>query len=162
MVDIESLAQAFAKHAAICSSSQVLCTVHVAFESWFRLELAQTLLTHLGGNISFDCCYRNSLCKGDLLFEANDGKAAFELKSFVRGSDANKLAKFPRQLELLKTAVTDGTIAQGVAFCTFIGYTNVWLDRVREKLFPVPWETTSLKPILADKALRFMLAGIEA
>jgi hypothetical protein len=162
VVDIESLAQAFAQHAATCRSSGVLCTVHVAFESWFRLELAQTLLTNLKGNISFDCWYTNSSCKGDLLFEVNDGKAAFELKSFVRGSDANKLAKFPRQLELLKKAVADGTVAQGVAFCTFIGYTNVWLDRVREKLFPVPWETTNLKPILADKPLRFMVAGIEA
>ncbi len=162
VVDIETVAQAFAKHAATCSSSGVLCSVHVAFESWFRLELAQTLLTHLEGNISFDCCYRDSLCKADLLFEAGDAKAAFELKSFVRGSDANKLAKFPRQLELLKAAVADGMVSQGIAFCTFIGYTNLWLDRLREKLFPVPWETTSLKSILADKPLRFMIAGIEA
>jgi len=162
VVDIEALAKAFAKHAASCSSSGVLCAVHVAFESWFRLELAQTLLAHLEGNISFDCCYRDSLCKADLLFEKRDAKAAFELKSFVRGADANKLAKFPRQLELLKAAVADGVVAQGIAFCTFIGYTDVWLDRIREKLFQVPWETTSLIPILADKPLRFMVATIEA
>jgi hypothetical protein len=92
----------------------------------------------------------------------NDAKAAFELKSFVKGSDANKLAKFPRQLELLKAAVAEGMFAQGIAFCTFIGYTSVWLDRLREKLFPAPWQTTTLKPILADKPLRFMVAGIEA
>ncbi len=161
VIDNELLAEAFAKHAAACSSSNILCSVHVAFESWFRLELAHTLFAEFEGDIGFDYSYKGTRNKADLLFELNDRKVVFELKSFVSGADANKLDKFPSQLDLVKAAVAEGTIAQGIAFCTFIGYKTEKLDGLRKALFVTPWKTTGLRPILVDKPLRFMLAEIE-
>lgn len=162
VIEIESLARAFTKHVITCRSANVLCTVHVAFESWFRLELAHTLHTETEGNISFDCPYEGSSYKGDLMLEINGRKAAFELKSFVQGSDANKLASLPRQLDLIRTAVANNRVAQGVAFCTFIGYTSERMKNLCARFFSQPWESTDLLPILEDKPLRFMLASVDA
>src|SRR6266568_81821 len=122
VIDNEALATAFARHVAACGSSNVLCGVHVALESWFRLELAHTLFTELEGSVSFDYTYKGTRNKADLLYEQKDHRVVFELKSFVSGADANKFAKFPNQLDLVKTAVAEGSVAQGIAFCTFIGY----------------------------------------
>src|SRR5205823_4572111 len=123
VVEIDSIARASAKHAVTCRSSGILCSVRVAFESWFRLELAHTLYTHINGDISFDYSYEGTSNKADLLLALDGRKVVFELKSFA-GSDANKLAKFPGQLNSIRTEVDGRRIEQGVAFCTFIGYTN--------------------------------------
>jgi len=57
VIEIEFLARAFGKHAVTCGSANIsaniLCSVHVAFESWFRLELAQTLHAGTEGIVSF-------------------------------------------------------------------------------------------------------------
>jgi hypothetical protein len=159
VVEIDDLAQAFAKHAAACSSSGVLCGVRVAFESWFRLELAYTMHTHINADISFDYSYQGTSNKADLLLTLDGRKVVFELKSFS-GSDANKLAKFPGQLNAIRTEVDHRRIEQGVAFCTFIGYTDDRMNNICRRLFQPPWQTTELLPILADKPLRFMLASV--
>jgi hypothetical protein len=158
VIDIQRLGPSFAEHAASCASSRILCKVHVAFEAWIRLELAQ-VLQHLG-NISFDCAYGGSACKGDLLLDVDGQRVGFELKSFVNGADANKFDKFPRQLELLKSEVLGGGIAQGVAICTFVGYRDTKMALLCQKWFPQPWETTSLLSIHADQPLRLTLASI--
>jgi hypothetical protein len=159
VVEIDSLAQTFAEHVATCSSSSILCSVYVAFESWFRLELAHTLHTHINGDISFDYSCEGTSNKADLLLALDGRKVVFELKSFA-GSDGNKLAKFPGQLNSIRAEVDGRRVEQGVAFCTFIGYTNDRMNKLCRKLFQPPWETTELLPILADKPLRFMLASV--
>jgi hypothetical protein len=159
VVEIENLAEAFAKHAAACSSSVVLCSVRVAFESWFRLELAYTMHTHINGDISFDYSYEGTSNKADLLLTLDGRKVVFELKSFA-GSDANKLAKFPGQINSIRTEVDHRRVEQGVAFCTFTGYTSDRMNDICRKFFQPPWQTTKLLPILADKPLRFMLASV--
>ena len=159
VVEIDNLAQAFAKHAAACSSSGVLCGVRVAFESWFRLELAYAMHTYINADISFDYFYEGTANKADLLLSLDGRKVVFELKSFA-GSDANKLAKFPGQLNSIRTEVDHRRVEQGVAFCTFTGYTHDRMNDICRRLFQPPWQTTKLLPILTDKPLRFMLASV--
>ncbi len=117
------------------------------------------LYTQTNGDVSFDYSYEGTSNKADLLLALDGRKVVFELKSFA-GSDANKLAKFPGQLNSIRTEVDGGRVEQGVAFCTFIGYTNDRMNNICRRLFQSPWQTTELLPILADKPLRFMLASL--
>jgi len=66
--------------------------------------------------------YPNSRDKADLCVKNEGGDIIFELKSFVRGQDANKKTRYPGQIKKLENLITNSGVLQVITFTTFIGY----------------------------------------
>lgn len=94
-----------------------------AFESWFRVELAQALISNRiarSNDVVFNYSYpMNSNLKADLSIGRS---IAFELKCFCAKADANKKTEFPKQLNLLEQHVNSGHLVQSIGFFTLQGY----------------------------------------
>ncbi len=160
MVDIEALAQRFSTHVSECRSAPVVCSTDTAVESWFRIELAVALVEFgtPGEQIGFQYAYPHSRQSADLMIDAPNLKAVFELKSFVRGADGTKLREFPRQLTRVRAEVERGAITQGVAFCTFIGYSDQKVHHLLDRFFPEPWLKIPVRRVVERFPLEFTLA----
>jgi hypothetical protein len=106
--------------------------------------------------------YPGTRDKADIAVNEPESSAIFELKSFVRFADANKMAKFPQQIRRVESLVLSKTVAEGVAFCTFFGYTADRVQRLCKGFFSPPWNTTPVRPLREGKPLLFMFASVRS
>lgn len=107
----------------IPSARLVATEYRTAFESWFRVEVVQSML-HAGTakqkHLIYNFSYPNSPSKkSDICLK---GEIVFELKCFCHGADANKKRAFPKQIALLESHVDSKAIKQGICFITLQGY----------------------------------------
>ena len=164
MIDLDKLTAALARHVGSCRSADVVCSLPNAVESWFRVELIPTLVD--SGmplqNIDFNFTYPGTRDKADVAVTAPDSTTVFELKSFVCFADANKIAKLPQQIARLESLVRSKAITQGVAFCTFCGYTEDRVRRLCRQFFSPSWTTTEIRPMRQGQPLRFMFASVSS
>lgn len=162
MIDLDSLSNALIHHVNSCRSADVVCSLTNAVESWFRVELIPALVDTgvTLQNIDFNFTYPGTRDKADVAVRAPDCSTVFELKSFVCSADANKIAKFPQQIARLESLVQSKTITQGVAFCTFCGYTEDRVKRLCGGFFSPSWTTTEIRPLRQGQPLRFMFASV--
>jgi len=160
MIDIGDLALRFGKHVSDCRSAPTVCRVHVAFESWFRAELAYLLNTTERGieRLSFDYSYPGTRAKADIVLKVGPDTVVFELKSFVQGADANKIAEFPKQTERLRMLVDEGRANQAIALATFVGYTETRIRILLDRFFPSTWHKTAPRSFVDGDPLQFVLA----
>jgi hypothetical protein len=158
MIDLDTLANALIHHVNSCRSADVVCSLPNAVESWFRVELIPALVD-IGvsvQNIDFNFTYPGTRDRADVAVAAPDFVTVFELKSFVCSADANKIAKFPQQIARLESLVQSKAITQGVAFCTFCGYTGDRVQRLSREFFSPSWTTTEIRPLRQGQPLRFI------
>ncbi len=160
MIDIEKLAAAFVEHARTCRSAPIVCSVHVALESWFRVEIIPALQDSgvSPEYVSFKYTYPGTRKKADLLVETPTYTTVIEIKSLVRGADAQKLKDFPNQIERLQSLVEGKLITQGIAFCTFMGYSEDKLGSLVKKFFGEPWQSSVPRPVVNGFPLKFTIA----
>jgi len=85
----------------------------------------------------------------------------FELKSFVCLADANKIAKFPKQIAQLESLAHSRAIKQGIAFCTFCGYANDRVQRLSRGSSRLRGRP-EVSPQRQGQPLRFMFASIRS
>jgi hypothetical protein len=159
-INIESLSAALIEHCKSCASIPLIASAPVAFESWFRAELATSLLT-VGvplQAIRFDFTYPDG-CRADLAVRTSSS-TIFELKCFVAGADANKCAKFPAQLARLEQCVRAGIFEQGVAFCTFRGYTGLRLATLLGRFFSPAWTVSVPERLVPAYQLQFVFGAL--
>jgi hypothetical protein len=110
--------------------------------------------------LEFRCSYplsKNSREKADLLIRCPH-LVAFELKSFVRGADVQKLHELPRQVHRLQEHVRSGAFAQGVVFVTFYGYTAARVSKLLSSWFQDGWRVVGPLLLLEGHALEFAVA----
>jgi hypothetical protein len=126
MINIEELLQKFSNHLSSCKSAPFVCTLHAAFESWFRIELIPVLveLQYLPNSIETNYTYPDSRDKADICVRTQQGIIVFELKPFVSGQDANKKREYPSQIKRLENLIGNPNTLQVVTFTTFIGYSE--------------------------------------
>ena len=159
MLDTEILAGDFTNHVASCPSGRVACSVGVAVESWFHVELAHLLLSSgQFESVRFSYDYPGTRQKADLAVTSEQGLVVLEFKCFVQGADSNKILRWPRQLQRLVELVEKGDAAQGVALSTFYGYPK---DRVIEfvrRFHPSPWTHSRPRKFLASAPLELVVA----
>jgi hypothetical protein len=148
------------KHVSDCGAAAIVCQVHVALESWFRAELAYLLNTTEKNleELSFDYRYPGTQGKADIALTAGSDIVVFELKSFVQGADANKIAEFPKQTQRLRNLIEQGRARQAIALATYIGYTESRIRVLLDRSFPQVWQKTTLKPFVHGQPLQFVLA----
>jgi hypothetical protein len=162
MIELDNLAAALAGHVGSCRSAEVVCALPIAVESWFRVELI-TALMDIGvsrQHVNFNFTYPGTRDKADLAVLEPEGSAVFELKSFVCFADA--IEKFPKQIARLESLVRRRATDQGIAFCTFCGYTEDRIERLCRGFFAPPWTTTQVRPLLDGQSLRFMFACVRS
>jgi len=158
-IDIERLAVAFVLYMRSHPTSTLVASCDIAFESWFRVELAATLMM-IGitrDEIQFRCPIPESSDKADLMTVSASGKVAFELKCFVAGADAQKLDAFPGQIRRLEQHVRNGTFAQGIVFATLYGYSETRAKTIRATFFPDSWKSIGPFPVVEGHALEFVV-----
>jgi hypothetical protein len=163
MIDLNVLAGALVRHVDSCRSADIVCALPNAVESWFRVELVPALMD-IGvppQHVDFNFTYPGTRDKADIAILAPEGFTVFELKSFVCSADANKIEKFPKQIARLESLVRNKVIAQGMAFCTFCGYTRDRTERLAGGFFPSPWTTTRIKALRNGKPLQFVFASFQ-
>jgi len=164
MIEVDTLAEAFARHVGSCRSASIVCALPIAVESWFRVELVPALID-VGvslEHVSFNFTYAGTRDKADIAVIGSAHSAVFELKSFVCSADANKIEKFPKQIARLESLVQTKVATQGIAFCTFFGYTNNRLEGLCKGFFPSSWHTTQVRLLREAHPLRFMLASFHS
>jgi len=140
MLDSKTLAGDFARHVAGCPSGIIACTVGVAVESWFHLELAHLLLPSgqfESVQLGFD--YPGTRQKADLALTTSQDLVVLEFKCFVKGADSNKIQSWPTQLHRLAHLVEKGDAEQGVALSTFYGYPNDRVTAFARRFHPSSW-----------------------
>lgn len=137
MINIKELFEVFSSHVASCKSAPFVCTIHASFESWFRAELNPVLwqMQYLFESITTNYTYPNSGDKADLCVKDQEGDIIFELKSFVRGQDANKKARYPDQIKKLENLITNSSVLQVITFTTFIDYTETRMEDYMDLFF---------------------------
>ncbi|MGH9508591.1 MAG: hypothetical protein ACRD2M_01530 [Terriglobales bacterium] len=162
MIEIESLARALSAHVGGCHSAKIVCSNYVAFESWFRAELGSVLFDweQRFELVTFDYTYAGTRKKADLLARHSAGLIVFEIKSLVKGADAQKLRDLPNQIDRLEQEVNLGEASQGVVLGTFIGYKDRKLAELSARLFDSRWQTVGPKPLVEGLELSFLFASI--
>ena len=137
VLDPLRLAQNFDKHTQNLPSAHLVASEYrSAFESWFRVEMAQSILqdgTAKPTQLIFNFGYPNMPSKkSDICF---DEEIVFELKCFCYNADSNKKHKFPEQVGLLESHVDSNSIRQGICFITLQGYSTHQRNAMLEKFF---------------------------
>lgn len=147
----QQLAQIIAAHLSQSASFPLVCRFpQTAFESWFRLEIAQALLT--SGQLpqaAVEFNYAYPLCpnrKADLHIPQI---GIFELKCFCP-ADANKKEKFPEQVIRLQKHIDQGLEIAGYKFVTLQGYTAQTLQNRRQFITDSTpgWQQIDFRPLL--------------
>ena len=162
MLHGETLAREFAHHVAACPSGIMACTVRMAVESWFQMELASMLSkSPYAGSVVCGWHYPGTREKADLVARIADRRIVFELKCFVKGADANKLDKWPGQLSRLAKLIGRGDAPKGVAVSTFHGYGNERVAHFIEQFYPAPWNTAGPVNFFDDAPLQLVVATVE-
>lgn len=137
----------------------MVCSVGVAFESWFQVELAQMLASRAEfETIRFVYYYPGTRQKADLSVGGKDGRVVFEMKCFVQGADANKVKNWPSQLRMLAELVERGGVCQGVALSTFFGYSPRKTVELVSRFYPSPRSYFRPRPFFDDKLLQLAIA----
>ena len=157
-IDIERLALAFVRYMEVHPASTLVASRDTAFEGWFRVELAATLVT-IGvpcNEIDFRCPLPASAEKADLMLSGPQ-KIAIELKCFVAGADAHKLDAFPKQISQLSEHVRDGHFAQVIGFATMYGYSERRSKTIRASFFPSTWNVVGPFPVVQGLPLEFLV-----
>lgn len=163
MIDAGEFANQFLKHVRSCPSGRIACGFGTAFESWFRVELAMMIvMLDSFDRLGFGYTYPGSKEKADLVVESEEHRIVFELKSFVRRADAQKLKVWPQQ-DRLHRLITEGHAQQGVAIATFFGYGKETLSHLFSKFYLSPWVVAGPYRFYDEEEtpLQFMLATID-
>ncbi len=164
MVDIEVLARRFIELVGTLKSAEVACTFLNGIEGWFRIELVPILVDMGGHNIGPRHAFPGQQ-SADLYLTMQGHLCVFEVMCLVDGSDANKLKRFPGQLDRLQHAVEDRSICQGIAFVTF-NYPRTGTAKVprlvREFFGPRGWKQEGPRPLYRDCPLQLHLASVTA
>lgn len=133
-----------------------------AFESWFRVEVAMTLLTmgyrqvDLRYNVGYPLEPKK---KADFAF-GTDSPIVFELKILVKKADANKLEKLPSQVASLEEHILKGSFGQAVVFVTFFGYSSQEVSSMLARFFSKAWQVSGPHALVAGKPLEFAVAAL--
>lgn len=154
------LGQNFLRHVATRPSGLVACSVGVASEAWFRVEIAHMLLMAGLAGIRFGYDYPASRQKGDLACVSDGGLSVFELKCFVRGSDANKMQNWPEQVARLLDLVRKGTAKQGLAVSTYFGYTEEKMAVLISNFHPPPWRRFGPRRFFENAPLQLVVGSV--
>lgn len=162
MIELDTLEEALVRHVGSCRSSEIVCALPIAVESWFRVELIPALIDAGVSleQVSLNFTYPGTRDKADIVVIERDGSSVFELKSFVCFADANKIVKFPQQIARLESLVQSKAVAQGIALCTFYGYTGDRTQRLCREFFASPWTTTQVRALREGQPLHFMFASV--
>jgi hypothetical protein len=163
MIDAKELLRKLSSHVASCKSSSFLCSVHAAFESWFRVELVPVLqeLQYPSSSIETNYTYPNSNDKADLCVRDILGDIIFELKSFVHGQDSNKKQKYPSQIKKLEKLIANHSVLQVLALTTFIGYSETQMANYTEHFFASgSWNVLGPLRLVKQYPLHIAIASI--
>lgn len=164
LIDLRDLFDRFAGHVVSCKSAEFVLNTEASFESWFRVELVPVLQS-LGYSIDdIDTNYRypDSWDKADLCVRA-EGEIVFELKSFVKGQDANKKREYPKQIKKLERLVESEQCDQVIALTTFIGYSQQQMKNYLRRFFlNDKWTIIEPRKISKEGRLHLTLGTIGA
>jgi hypothetical protein len=160
MLEPGLVAEEFLRHVATSPAGFVACSVGVAFEAWFQVELAHMPHTKGVGSVRFGYDYPHTRCKADLACESEEGISVFELKCFVRGADANKLQTWPEQLCRLLKLIQKGDAAQGWAVSTYFGYEEGKMVDLISKFHPLPWRVFGPRKFFEDAPLQMVIGSV--
>jgi hypothetical protein len=136
-IDITKLFRVLSQHLKDLKSSKFVCNTEASFESWFQVELAQTL-NEMGFNEikTFYHYAPDYSKKADLCVKTSDGEIIFEIKCFVKNQDSNKKERFPEQIKMLEESLlVDESVIQIITIITFFGYNEENMDKYMINFF---------------------------
>lgn len=163
MIDIRDLHERMSRHVASCRSAPFLCTAYASFESWFRVELAPVLwdMGYAQASIDPNYNYPGSKAKADLCIRRSEGDIVFELKSFVRNQDRNKIEKYPEQIKRLEKLISDLAVSQVITLTTFIGYTSYGMSKLMNDFFGrAHWDRLGPVPLIEQYPLHIAITTL--
>lgn len=145
----------------VASAALVATEYHTAFESWFRVEVVQSML-HAGTakqkHLIYNFSYPNSPSnKSDICLKK---EIVFELKCFCHGADANKKGTFPKQIDLLESHVDSKAIKQGICFITLQGYSPQQMSTMFQTFFGrrPHWNLSDTRTFMLQSMFQYVIA----